>query len=360
MKCTSIPCKPGFTTVYKSPENKMNSSSSCEWEEIPSYMSLVRVTTLMLHDMMDGNYSKYVNECVNYIPWYLRLNTVDYTYLILFTCLNGFFHRKGYAALKRLFKSMDIDDERSLDRAAQISCHVIFRIISLVWTGILIFWISVCPIIFKPSWTWESARTCEEHPHRMTCIYCFVASIYLWNFISLLLFDEKRKDFILLLIHHPITVAVILVSYEYKTYELGLLIYFLHDINDFFLEFGKVFFYIKINKFGHVNRKFEFTSDFFVVLFTLSWALTRLYLFPLRGIHTLTQIPRKLCIFYDVTVGTVGLFILYLLNCLWYLMLLRAVVNRFLLGTFTDETMDRPDEIDKQLGRKQLSKDKQM
>ena len=319
---------------------------TCDWEEIPSHFTFFYDVSVMLSDLFMGRYS---TSCSSHIPWFYRLTSLDYFLLFFFTTCLGLFYTRVRVLLYKQFAKRFKCDDSNLRRAGEVSCQIIARLFSMIWTSIVIFYLPSCSVFSDPSSSWSFLDQ-KEHPTRMIPLYCFAASMYLWHLISLIFVDEKRKDFNILLIHHMVTLFAILMSYTIKFYDMGLLIYFLHDFNDPFLEMAKVFHYIKVDKKGYLNRTLSIISDTFMILFAVSWIPTRLYLYPLRGIYALTRISRESCDFFPTATGAFLLFILYLLNFLWFIMLSKAIINRIILGGFTDETMDDPDaeKIDKQ------------
>jgi hypothetical protein len=291
---------------------------------------------VMMGDLINGRYS---TDCPTHIPWYQRLTIIDCSLIILFTSLFGVFYTKGRIILLNKFRQYHRCDESNLNRASEVTCQVIARCFSMLWTSIIIFYIPSCSVLKDPTSAWQFLDA-KEHPLRMTPVYCFGVSMYLWHLISIVYIDERRKDFIILIIHHTVTLLSILMSYTIKFYDMGLLIYFLHDFNDPFLELGKVFHYISVDRKGRLNQTYARLSDVSMVFFALSWIPTRLYLFPLRGIYALSSTSRNSCDFVPISIGTNLLYILYFLNFLWFFMLSRAIFNRIILGGFTDETMD--------------------
>ena len=323
---------------------------TCDWEEIPSHFHFFNNVSGMLSDLFMG---RYTSSCLSHVPWWYRFTSLDYFLLLLFTSCLGLFYTRARLLLYQLFAKRFECDDSNLRRASEVSCQVIVRLFSIIWTSIVIFYLPSCSILSNTSSSWSFLDQ-TQHPTRMIPLYCFATSMYLWHLISLIFVDEKRKDFNILFIHHAVTLLAIVMSYTIKFYDMGLLIYFLHDFNDPFLEVAKIFHYIKVDKEGYLNRTLSNISDTFMVLFAISWVPTRLYLYPLRGIHALTKISRESCDFNQVASGASLLFTLYLLNFLWFFMLSKAVINRIILGGFTDETMDDPDaeEICKQRSSK--------
>ena len=318
----------------------MKINDTCDWKAVASHYDFLVDMYSMATDLLMDRYS---THCSTHKPWFMRLSLLDYSLFFVFTSFLAIFYTKGRVFIySKLSKSFDCN-EGNLKRAAQVTCQFIVRCLSMIWTSVVIFYLPSCSVLKNPSSSWQFLDA-KEHPLRMTPVYCFAASMYLWHLISITFIDEKRKDFRILLVHHIVTLLAILISYTIKFYDMGLLIYFLHDFNDPFLEVGKVIHYLKVDKNGYLNRTYSIAGDIVFAMFALSWIPTRLYLYPLRGINALIAVPRDSCDFITIAFGTFLLFILYVLNFLWFIMLSKAVVNRIISGGFTDETMDDPDK----------------
>lgn len=82
--------------------------------------------------------------------------------------------------------------------------------------------------------------------------------------------EVKRSDWWPLLGHHIVTIFLIYFSYGIGYHRIGLLILVCHDLNDIFLESGKVLSYMKMDAAKNVA----------FLLFFASWLLTRLGIFP--------------------------------------------------------------------------------
>ena len=82
--------------------------------------------------------------------------------------------------------------------------------------------------------------------------------------------DEKRKDFLVMLIHHILTLTLIIVSYATRYHKVGILVIFVHDVTDILLELTKCHVYLK-----NRNKKYyalnEQMSNVGFVSFAIAW-----------------------------------------------------------------------------------------
>lgn len=82
--------------------------------------------------------------------------------------------------------------------------------------------------------------------------------------------DAKRKDFYQMFLHHVVTIALIFSSFAISHHRIGVVIMFIHDASDIWLEAAKVFNYAKIQK----------VCDALFVMFALVFFITRWIYYP--------------------------------------------------------------------------------
>jgi hypothetical protein len=133
--------------------------------------------------------------------------------------------------------------------------------------------------------------------------------------IAAMFFEERKKDFAVMLTHHFTTLALCFCSWTQGFSAIGAVILFLHDISDPFLSAAKVIHYIKQ----------ENISQGVFVLFTLSFAYTRLYLFPVVCIASVYNEPLKLFPQgHDMWAVFLALLVtLFFMHCYWFYLVLR-------------------------------------
>ena len=243
--------------------------------------------------------------------------------------------------------------DKETDRATHNVCQLIPRLVIIIWTFYEVFVKpKTCTVMTKSSLAWQyldpdsiSASTASyAMPFSTWLLYLTAISAYVFHLFAVLFLDEKRRDYIMMVIHHVVTITLITMSYILQYTEMGLLILFLHEINDILLELSKTCHYLTPRADGKKNQFLHKLVDPLVVIFALSWIPTRLYLYPLRGIHELTKVTRKTCHFPSIAFAAVLLSILLVLNIIWFFMIIRALINRLVLGKMTDETIDHPEE----------------
>ena len=160
----------------------------------------------------------------------------------------------------------------------------------LAWNGIfhtwstlwLLNWLPLHRWYFHTEGLWENIL--EAHPQKMELEFKGFYMLQLGYHIQSIvwhLFEEKRPDFVTMMVHHFVTVALIVGSYMSSYSRIGLLVLLVHDSSDVFVCITKAFHMCNWKKCSHVQ---------FVVM-VLVWAYTRLYLYPFWVIGSCWSYP---------------------------------------------------------------------
>ena len=112
-------------------------------------------------------------------------------------------------------------------------------------------------------------------PSDIKWLYFVECGFYLHSIYATLYMDEKRKDFLVMLIHHVLTMTLIIVSYATRYHKIGILVVFVHDVTDILLEFTKCNMYLK-----NRNKKYYSFHEYVANFGFVSFAVAR-YLFSL-------------------------------------------------------------------------------
>ncbi|RKO86832.1 TRAM/LAG1/CLN8 homology domain-containing protein, partial [Blyttiomyces helicus] len=92
---------------------------------------------------------------------------------------------------------------------------------------------------------------------------------YAYGSISLF-FEARQKDFVLMIVHHVVTLLLIQLSYFRGFHRIGGVVLFLHDISDPFMEAAKMALYTGHNK----------VADILFGAFAVVFIITRNWIFP--------------------------------------------------------------------------------
>ena len=100
--------------------------------------------------------------------------------------------------------------------------------------------------------------------------YIMLSLSYYWSTVFSIFQDAKRKDFWEMLIHHIITILLIVFCWAGNAIRGGTLLLILHDSAGIFQQTTKMAIYLKWQR----------TSNTLFGIFTLTWIATRLGLYP--------------------------------------------------------------------------------
>jgi len=154
-------------------------------------------------------------------------------------------------------------------------------------------WIWGISITLPEDFFWEPVLCIKDFPNLpmdvMTkSFYMTQLAFYIHSIGCHITIEVHRKDFLQMLIHHIITVHLLLMSYYTNTHRFGLIVLILHDINDVFLECGKIFIYLGKHK----------AADISFLALIGSWLVTRIVLFPTKVLYT------SLILSYSIMIAT--------------------------------------------------------
>ena len=133
----------------------------------------------------------------------------------------------------------------------------------------------------------EFASLWTPHPYNqpnntsLHLFYLVQLAIWIDTCFSHRFIEERHKDYVMMYVHHLVTILLVLGSYANNYLRVGTVILFLHDSSDVFLDLLKIFNYLKLE-----GRRGCFIIEFAFLANLLVWAYTRLYIFPVRIVWT--------------------------------------------------------------------------
>ncbi|CAH3171444.1 unnamed protein product [Porites evermanni] len=164
-------------------------------------------------------------------------------------------------------------------------------------------------------------------PQDIYTLYVVQAGYYIHALYAVLFMDLWRKDSILTFSHHILTISLIVLSFSLRYHKIGVLVLFLHDVNDVFLEFGKLCVAFKTR-----NGKYHLLPDILgsvtFLCFTLLWVYCRLYLYPIKvlfaGSYEFSKLVPNRPFYFS---GNIMLWILFGMNLWWFQYILRMLIR---------------------------------
>ncbi|XP_062815746.1 ceramide synthase 1 [Anolis carolinensis] len=194
----------------------------------------------------------------------------------------------------------------------------------------------------------------EKVPTDIAMAYLLQCSFYVHSLYSTLYMDVWRKDSVVMLVHHVVTLLLLAFSYIFRYHKVGVLVIFLHDISDVQLEFTKLNVYFKYRG-GVYHRLNDIISNAGCFSFGITWFWFRLYWFPLKVLYTTCHTCLLIAPFAPFYFFFNGLlFLLTLMNLYWFLYI-AFFLAKVLLGQVRE--VDDVREYDTADGRKKLFKE---
>uniref|UniRef100_A0A3B3QTZ3 Ceramide synthase 5 n=1 Tax=Paramormyrops kingsleyae TaxID=1676925 RepID=A0A3B3QTZ3_9TELE len=128
--------------------------------------------------------------------------------------------------------------------------------------------------LWQSPWMWDTRKCWHNYPYQVLSpglYYYYVTELaFYWSLMFSQFRDIKRKDFLIMFIHHLATVSLISFSYVNNMVRVGTLVMCVHDASDFLLESAKLANY----------AKYQRLCDSLFVLFGMVFVTTRLVIYP--------------------------------------------------------------------------------
>ncbi|XP_058148794.1 ceramide synthase 1 [Dasypus novemcinctus] len=205
------------------------------------------------------------------------------------------------------------------------------------------------PFFYDPPSTFADWTPGMAVPRDIAAAYLLQGSFYGHSIYATLYMDAWRKDSVVMLAHHVVTLILIVASYAFRYHNVGLLVLFLHDVNDVQLEFTKLNVYFKLRG-GAYRRLHGLAAALGCLSFSVSWFWFRLYWFPLKVLYATSHCSVRarpdipLYFFFNAL-----LLALALMNFYWFLYIVAFAAKlvtgqvRELRDTREDDAPDAPD-----------------
>lgn len=181
--------------------------------------------------------------------------------------------------------------------------------------------------------------------------YMHALGFYMAALVFLMVYDSRRSDYNVLMLHHLVTLLLVTVSYYYNYVRAGVIILALHDLGDIFLYLATT-----LHKLGYAGAD-TFVFGIFAVVFYVSRlaALPRVnYGVMIESLSRVIADPtfNNWAMYFERALLHLALFgillnTLVLLHCYWFTLILRMIYREVFLGRkISDEGDIRSDDED--------------
>ncbi|KAJ6215983.1 hypothetical protein RDWZM_010483 [Blomia tropicalis] len=194
-----------------------------------------------------------------------------------------------------------------------------------------------------PERIWQGYELGEHVPTLVWAVYTMEAAHYLHCLFAVQFINSWSTDSHILFLHHIIALMLITISYFIRTYRIGVLVLFLHDVCDIIMDGCKMLIKLRLQnplaiKLVDIGRNCSF------LLFVAFWFTFRLYYFPIVVLYAAViflehndvqeWVPFQMELF-------ILLLVIFAMNVYWATLILKMVYN-----AICGQTIDDIREID--------------
>ena len=157
------------------------------------------------------------------------------------------------------------------DQCWQLFVHLLTSSI-----GAYVIWYDGAPEPWlREYWTfWMPHPSVATHKPSLHLLYLVQAAVWIVTALSHRFLEERHKDYVLMYTHHLVTIALVILSYEYGYLRIGAVVMLLHDFSDIFADLVKIANYLKWEGPRHL-----FLVELCFASVLVTWAYCRLYLY---------------------------------------------------------------------------------
>ncbi|XP_062843202.1 ceramide synthase 5 [Trichomycterus rosablanca] len=189
-----------------------------------------------------------------------------------------------------------------------------------------IFTYGLC-FLWQSPWMWDTRQCWYNYPYQILTpglYYYYVTELaFYWSLMFSQFRDIKRKDFLIMFVHHLATVSLISFSYANNMARVGSLVMCVHDTSDFLLETAKLANY----------AKYQRLCDFVFVVFGAAFFVTRLIIYPFWVLNsTMFESWEIVGPFGSWWLFNVLLLVLQVLHVIWSYLIARIAFNALMRG----------------------------
>ncbi|KRX16501.1 Transmembrane 9 superfamily member 3 [Trichinella nelsoni] len=249
---------------------------------------------------------------------------------------------------------------RPLAKYWKLTAEISGKLPESLWnlTMYLFLWLNTCWTLVRtdrwkyftdPLSIWSDFSSDRLIPYEVDVVYLTQTAFYVHATYGTIFMEQWRKDSKVMVFHHFLAITLLSFSWAARYDQVGILVLFLHDVSDVFLECAKIFKYLKFRDNTHYSFC-EFLSNASFVIFTASWFIFRLYWFPLKVLYT--SFYGSVFLGPDdlpfIPVFNFMLWLLFFINIYWFHFILMLIYN-LATGKFKELEDSRELEVNDQL-----------
>ncbi|XP_003382832.1 PREDICTED: ceramide synthase 1-like [Amphimedon queenslandica] len=274
----------------------------------------------------------------HYICSYITLKDIFYIILtaILFTILRFIVYKVLLERIPLWFKLAPEAVEKFPEAAFRTGVYAPLWLLSF-------YSIAQRNLFYYPFTVWEDWIAGAFVPFDIYVGYIIQMGFYIHMMYATTYIETVRKDYAVQMLHHGLTLCLLGYSLCMRFHYIGLLVLFIHDFADVFLEVAKAILYFK-DRGGKSYKLPEHIANVLFAVFVLQWILFRLYWYPVKLLYATGFVSQK---FYPeapfYSLFNIMLLVLYGLHIYWFFFIIRLVV-KVITGNELSDTRDLEEE----------------
>ncbi|XP_055788136.1 ceramide synthase 5-like [Salvelinus fontinalis] len=222
---------------------------------------------------------------------------------------------------------------RNQDKPSTLTkfCESMWRL--TFYTGIFTYAIRY---LWVSPWMWDTRQCWYNYPFQTLSpgqYNYYVAELaFYWSLMFSQFTDIKRKDFLIMFVHHLATITLITFSYCNNMLRIGTMVMCVHDASDIVLELAKLANY----------AKYQRICDTGFVVFSIVFFITRLVIYPFWIIYSVLVESWEIVGPYSSWWLLNGLLlVLQSLHVFWFYLIARIAIKAIFKGKVAKD--DRSD-----------------
>ncbi|XP_017306282.1 ceramide synthase 5 isoform X1 [Ictalurus punctatus] len=181
--------------------------------------------------------------------------------------------------------------------------------------------------LWQSPWMWDTRQCWYNYPYQALSpglYHYYVTELaFYWSLMFSQFTDIKRKDFLIMFVHHLATVSLISFSYVNNMARVGSLVMCVHDASDFLLEAAKLANY----------AKYQRLCDSLFVVFAAAFIGTRLIIYPFWILNsTMFESWEIIGPYPSWWLFNVLLLVLQVLHIIWSYLIVRIAFKAIMRG----------------------------
>ncbi|KAL1236962.1 Transmembrane 9 superfamily member [Trichinella spiralis] len=319
-----------------------DNSSDVGWK---NFMEIVRKPTLDYYTLIVLTNQSIVAYCKRFVANFSSDYTIPFSFFkdLQQTCSlqpqnvwNVLFLAVVLTGLRFMFVRFIC---RPLAKYWRLTAEISGKLPESLWnlTMYLFLWLNTCWTLVRtdrwkyftdPLSIWSDFSRDRLIPYEVDIVYLTQTAFYVHATYGTIFMEQWRKDSKVMVFHHLLAITLLSFSWAARYDQVGILVLFLHDVSDVFLECAKIFKYLKFRDNTHYSFC-EFLSNASFVIFTASWFIFRLYWFPLKVLYT--SFYGSVFLGPDdlpfIPVFNFMLWLLFFINIYWFHFILMLIYN---------------------------------